>query len=1458
MVYFYGSDFTMTERVVDAQGVALDLSGMDFEIVFSTVGYNTYTASKHGNDCVNCVVDQDDHSLLYVTFDSHGLKPGPLMQEITFLTDPPAGFTGNIQDIAKKQYVFDKDTGRVILGRQTSAGGAAQLYSVFHVDFIKGDSAYRIAVNHGFVGSEEDWLVSLHAVFQDRGLYDPETSYDQWNMVNDGVSTYFSLVDGNKGNALTDGSKWALLASGKAAYDFSVAASRAEEARVTAENRRVGAETARAEAETLREQAEDSRVNAEGVRVTAENRRVEAETARARAETSRGQAEDSRVNAEGGRVTAENRRVEAETARARAETSRGQAEDSRVNAEGGRVTAENRRVEAETARAQAETLRVQAENERKAEWGTSQSGLKKEIMDATASANQAAENANSIPTNLENGTLIPAYAEDLAGVSDTVTVSDKFVIRTTAGDESIDSSRDALLLELIGGCGDAEAHAFKINAMRWNKANALDPAAWASGKTSGYLTGAVNEGVIGAGSNKLCIVRTPKCEAGEYGTAEKNNGWLLTARDGSNLKVGDGTVVGVWHCATLPASGSAVTAVTEHTFTGHTERFYLPDEGYIVVEIAGSATLADICCHLAWSKDYSTFTAYASPAELVVAVSALTSKFQTTTVNGKTCIILRGIGQGNGGIFDRVTIYPEGGGTYERNIAAQLLTGLTWTETMIEGEVVEGEGEATSGYRYTASLPTTGTYAAMRDGLIRSDIDGMTLEGYKLTYDSTEQITPATAFAGLYVDYQIAAPVTGTHSINPTGKLPNDMGTEEVIGGEWATGTIVISYMRGFKDTMRALYNEFKSASAQLREQGYTQPLYCVGAWLDNANTASPVEQDNPDALAVLGNKEWALDWRPFLVDMTAVEGETKKRPVMELKKNNWLRDIYGNWAPVVGITTAMHDECMANALYFDSEGQNQYCAAGAFDSKSFLALCQIELVDGVKKLSHPTLYKAVTENEETTYVEVTHYLMPWETTETKYSIFIGRKDEVYLLDNVVGASGKEWNGILGAKANVWDGVDLEAFALKPTGICPGHATAISDGGATKLRSFFYNYPSSVSASRGYKGTVTNCEMFYNNGHYPAAATSQIGSKTQARANNYDTTAPFPVAEGGWHARNTFLRSLETAWGTKYLCALSRFSGGINSNNAPSDEATWLARGGVRWRKTGDDAWGYCTWGSKTHGIYKNENGGIDEMVATINNSSFHSKVLENQIAVSLAAEFGISAGERFEFNGSDWWYMNPTKSGLFDPKTVAEGEMNCRVYKIVSGMFSAYNADGTSQSFDVECCLQTGLMLGCNMSGDGGPYWGGGCEIVGECKTAPSSGSYGYTLKAYIEPDQEKWVNEGNTSVNIGTKFPSGFEDKYRYAGSIVTRANSYIRRRLPNTPLPVTQGAAFGKGECGYGYMANYWGSAGKKTRVGVRSGYSAAGGNLSARYLVAGISAGSTYSYYCGSAQVLLDVN
>lgn len=633
-----------------------------------------------------------------------------------------------------------------------------------------------------------------------------------------------------------------------------------------------------------------------------------------------------------------------------------------------------------------------------------------------------------------------------------------------------------------------------------------------------------------------------------------------------------------------------------------------------------------------------------------------------------------------------------------------------------------------------------------------------------------------------------------------------------------------------------------------LNNDMFSRRKYCVGKWLEDAATATDAQKNNPDALEVQGDRVWATKWLPHLYDMTPRQGETAKVPVLDLNRANWLRDTDGNFAPVVGITQAQYDECMTNALYL--EGGTQYCAAGAYNANDFFANhCSLVNDNGVMKMVCDKLYKAGN-------VEVTHYLMPYETTERKYSIFVAHDDTLYTLDNVVGESGAEWNGVLGPGTAMWDGIDLSKFKLVPTGICPSPCTCIKVNNTSMLRAFYFDYDNADYANaNGYQGQGNIC-TFFKGGHYPYVNVSQLNNMDDARHNNYDPTSPVPVAEGGYHARNTFLKCMETAFGTKYLHKNVRFSSGISANDTCNSESTWLSNGGVRYRQTGASAWSYCNWGG-TPTIYYQSGATYKSTNAAdlFNAYNLRSKTLESQMAVSFAKEWNIAAGQWFMFRGFEWKYENVTE--LSSVKSLANGEMNCRVYKKITDTISAYNSDGTAQSFDIEIILRVGLMEGCDLSGDGGVYWGGGAEMVGLAITpgGTASGNQGDPALCYLQADQSKWVydkNYNNLTVESGDKYLA--ELSYDLLGQAAPGKSSYMQRHVPYSPAPLTFGGGLSTGETGYAYDTNYWGSFGKRVRQGLRFGYYAYSGILAPRSLNASYYCASTNRFFSVSAQVL----
>lgn len=264
--------------------------------------------------------------------------------------------------------VEDPDDAKVYLKTQE---GWKFIVDLSGMQGIQGWSAYEVAVKHGFVGTEEEWVQSLKQPALDAAAEALEA-------------------------------KAQVEATEKAVKE-------AEALRVTAEQGRVNAENTRVSNENTRISNENSRKAEESKRVTAENERIAAENSRKSEEDIRKTNEANRISAESARASAETLRASAEAERNTNEQKRIEEETKRISSEEGRVAAEAERVDNEDARIAAETTRDTAEQERIANEATRQANeavretqeaaREKNTADAITAVNEAKTAAQQATTN---------------------------------------------------------------------------------------------------------------------------------------------------------------------------------------------------------------------------------------------------------------------------------------------------------------------------------------------------------------------------------------------------------------------------------------------------------------------------------------------------------------------------------------------------------------------------------------------------------------------------------------------------------------------------------------------------------------------------------------------------------------------------------------------------------------------------------------------------------------------------------------------------------------------------------------------------------------------------------------------------------------------------------------------------------------------------------------------------
>lgn len=264
--------------------------------------------------------------------------------------------------------VEDPDDAKVYLKTQE---GWKFIVDLSGMQGIQGWSAYEVAVKHGFVGTEEEWVQSLKQPALD------------------------AAAEALEAKAQVEATEQAVK--------------EAEASRVTAEQGRVNAENTRVSNENTRISNEDSRKAEESKRVTAENARIAAENSRKSEEEIRKTNEANRVSAESSRASAETLRASAEAERNTNEQKRIEEETKRISSEEGRVAAETERVDNEDARIAAETARDTAEQERIANEATRQANeairetqeaaREKNTADAITAVNEAKTAAQQATTN---------------------------------------------------------------------------------------------------------------------------------------------------------------------------------------------------------------------------------------------------------------------------------------------------------------------------------------------------------------------------------------------------------------------------------------------------------------------------------------------------------------------------------------------------------------------------------------------------------------------------------------------------------------------------------------------------------------------------------------------------------------------------------------------------------------------------------------------------------------------------------------------------------------------------------------------------------------------------------------------------------------------------------------------------------------------------------------------------
>ena len=697
------------------------------------------------------------------------------------------------------------------------------------------------------------------------------------------------------------------------------------------------------------------------------------------------------------------------------------------------------------------------------------------------------------------------------------------------------------------------------------------------------------------------------------------------------------------------------------------------------------------------------------------------------------------------------------------------------------------------------------------------------------------------------------AATTATTNANTATQKANDAATasERVNATITAENVLEVTDRTGTKKTLaladQTTTVEKLAALEKTDEQQNTrlgkleQSVADLGGTSDAYYYASQdTSQPSPDLVNPQTNASIQLlqdMYRPFIVDHTEAKEGVEVMPADELKRNNWLRYANGKFAPAVGITEEMRAECDVE-LYLDAEHTEKYCDAGKFDAERFYNQY------GMAQKLYDASGNAV------------RILRPWETTSKDYSIMVGDPSGTYLLDGYSTKEGEQDIMYKGISKSYREVAGCKPRYLAPTLLAPCHATSVTGSdGKVRFRSFPFLYNAGDNNTKGGFNADFGVKMFYDNGCYPRVNdVNQITSMQYARNNNADKTKPYPFAEAGHHAYNTFIIAHELLYGTNYINNPDTlFSTGTSGVDwfAENDEAGWRKYGGIRVKAGNDGQWRHLLWHSNPTFMCKDANGTKINAIMTefVNNDFPKWREMEAQLVLSFASELGIQENTEFEVYGQKYRYITPSKA-----KGLADGYMNAIVYKVVPAEWQGYDTNGNAVTWKMEANLRQGIIDGLTTSGDSYHYRGGGYEQVATNHVTSNTGQTGQNdMDLYIETDQRKWHSETvDNKLNLGV---FDFEGQYEKVGHLTNVVRGWLKKRVPHTQFYKMMGGQRNTYVSGFNSNENWYSSTvNQRIRLAVRLGGFARWDYAGSRFLLADLSVRYAARRFGGSAQCL----